>query len=326
MDPQRLISALSFTAFLEAGTVRLGLAYKAKARPAIESMLIARYQMYGAVYWHHTFRCVQAMFSHAANLTFGSLSGTTTKMRGVQLKASDIEELFYQKVILGKSWTEVRDDFNRIARREVLPKEFTAEFSAPISGERAIEFVYRFAEDTTRRLLDRLIARVLYKRAFELRVGEFGGDYFRIKAEFTPEKKLKNARAIQEKLVNSIDSEMRQRGRRDSVSENAASGRLSMLRRDDTPLVVIDFPVRAIPSDLNPPREIADPDRKYFALPAQKRQESDNVFAVVRKLQMQVAALRVFVAPDLHELVIRYLRPSAVAACVSAIMPFARTQ
>jgi HD superfamily phosphohydrolase len=303
MDPARLRSALSVASFVEAGSgVRLGLAYKAKGRPAIESMLIARYQMFGAVYWHHTFRCVQAMFSHAANLTFGSVS--SKKMRGAPLTERDIQELFYQKVILGKSWGEVRDGFNRAAKKEILPKEFGQEFSAPISGERAIEFVYRFAEDSTRSLLNRLLAREFYKRVFELRIGEFSGDYFAVKSEFTPEKKLENARAIQRKLLDSVDSAMRRRGARHTVSEDAARERVAELRRSDAPLAVVDFPLRGIPTDQNIPREIGDPYRKYFALPAQKRPEGDNVFTVVRRLHMQIAAIRIFVAPEFHELVI----------------------
>jgi HD superfamily phosphohydrolase len=328
MDLARLRSALSVASLVEAGAgVRLGLAYKAKGRPAIESMLIARYQMYGAVYWHHTFRCVQAMFSYAANLTFGSLSGSPTKMRGALLKAENIQELFYQKVILGKSWAEVREGFNRKEKRVILSEEFGVEFSAPVSSERAIEFVYRFAEDSTRKLLDRLLARGFYKRAFELRIGEFAGDYFAVKAEFTPEKKLSNARAIQKRLLDAVDHAMRERGERDTVAKNAARERLASLRSEDLPLVVIDFPVRAIPpTDLNLPREIGDSYRKYFALPAQKRPESDNVFAVVRRLQMQIAAIRVFVAPEFHELVIRYLRPNDVAGCVTEVLPIAKMQ
>ncbi len=45
---------------------RLALAYRAKGAAAIESLLLARYQLYGSVYWHHTFRCIQAMLVHAA--------------------------------------------------------------------------------------------------------------------------------------------------------------------------------------------------------------------------------------------------------------------
>ncbi len=49
---------------------RLALAYRAKGAAAIESLLLARYQLYGSVYWHHTFRCIQAILVHAAASTF----------------------------------------------------------------------------------------------------------------------------------------------------------------------------------------------------------------------------------------------------------------
>ncbi|MBL8215157.1 MAG: protein kinase [Bryobacterales bacterium] len=323
MDPARLVSALSVSSVVEQGRgVRLALAYKAKGRPAVESMLLARYQMYGAVYWHHTFRCIQAMFSHAAILTFGAIGSASKKMRGASLNGQDIHELFYQKVILRKSWRDVSEALRRYARK-TLPDPLLEEFSAPISGEPAIEFVYRFADDNTRLLLNRLLSRDLFKRVFEVRVGELGrrGDYSEIRSEFTAVKRTENAKQLQQKLLLAVDTAMRRRGTRETITENAARERLDTLRKETMPLVVIDFPVRGVASDMNLPKEIGDSYRKYLPFPNQDRPEDDNVFHSVRQLQMQMAAVRIFASREFHELIIRYLRPDEIIGCVAEVMP-----
>ena len=51
---------------------RLALAYRAKGATAVKSLLLTRYQMYGSVYWHHTYRCIQAMLVQAVSTTFGA--------------------------------------------------------------------------------------------------------------------------------------------------------------------------------------------------------------------------------------------------------------
>jgi len=64
---------LSVTAKGEGQHSRLALAYKAKGISGVESLLCARYLMYGSVYWHHTFSCIQAMFAYAVWSTFGAI-------------------------------------------------------------------------------------------------------------------------------------------------------------------------------------------------------------------------------------------------------------
>ena len=62
IDHDRLLRSLTVTA--KSGKMLI-LAYKAKGRSAFEALLFARYLMYTAVYWHHAFRSMQAMFVHA---------------------------------------------------------------------------------------------------------------------------------------------------------------------------------------------------------------------------------------------------------------------
>jgi hypothetical protein len=51
-------------------------------------------------------------------------------------------------------------------------------------------------------------------------------------------------------------------------------------------------------------------------MPNSSESGSDNIFDVVRRLQEHMATFRVFVAPELHELVIRYLTPPQIQEAV----------
>jgi len=67
--------------------VRLGLAYKAKGRPAIESMLIADTKCTARFIGTILFAVFRQCSVTQQNLTFGSLSGSPTQMRGALLRA-----------------------------------------------------------------------------------------------------------------------------------------------------------------------------------------------------------------------------------------------
>jgi hypothetical protein len=186
-----------------------------------------------------------------------------------------------------------------------------------------MEFLWRFAEDGRRVLLQKLADRRLYKRAFELRLGELGdrADYSAMKTELSPLNRKEMAVKLQQQLMDAVQDAMRERGpKSESIAETAARLRVQELADAKEPLVLVDFPVRGISSDSNTPMEIGDATRKYFVLPRGHSQE-DNVFNVVSRLQQHWATLRLFVSPELHELVIRYLRPKKIEGIVQSVVP-----
>lgn len=158
---------------------------------------------------------------------------------------------------------------------------------------------------------------------FELRLGELGdkGDYEQFKSHYSPEKRTQIADSIQTAFLDGILNQMRERGPRESTSEKAANKRLQELRGSDTPLVVIDFPTRGISSEANIPKEIGDALRKYFVMPTRGVSKEDNVFHIVRRLHQQLATLRVFAAPELHELLLRYMDTPAIQGIVGDTLP-----
>lgn len=319
IDRSRFLQALSVDARKVGASCRLALAYRAKGSAAIESLLLARYQMYGAVYWHHTFRCIQAMFTHVAAATFSGLGpGGKKSLRGTTVSTATVSDLIYYRVVCGASLVECEN----IMRSKAVPRDFFKEAPAVFAGERALEFLWKFAEDKNRALLERIARRDLYKRVFEARLGDFEGwvDYHALKAEFMPKFRPSIAAELERRFLDSIYKTMTQRGPIESISEDEARRRYQELKKPDVPLVVVDLPVRGIPEEKNVPSVIGDPARKYISGYVRSGHGKKNVLYTVRDLQSQIAAIRVFAAPELHELIVRYLNPQDVQTCVESVV------
>lgn len=323
IDARRFAQALTVAIRQDPlGRPRLELAYRAKGRAAVESLLLARYQMYNAVYWHHTFRCVQSMFVHCAAATFGGIADGPQTLRGVKLDIKLLDDLFYLRVVLGNTWPECA----RATRRKNLSEFDVA--PAQVGAEPALEFVWQFAELGERDLLERLGKRNLYKRIYEVRLGELGGrvSYEQLRQHLLPRDRIKKAVLLRTDLEKQIYVVMQKRGPGETRTESAARRRLKELRALVSPLIVLDFPVRGIPHLDQIPKELGDPIRKYFTLPRRRVSEADNVFLTVKRLQEQVTTVRVFAAPELHELIIRYLSPNEIQACIEHVIPLLRQQ
>lgn len=311
IDRQRFLRALTVYARSAGTTTRVSLAFRAKGATAIESLLLARYQMYGAVYWHHTYRCVQSMFAHIAASALGG-----SDKQG----AADLQGLVYEFVLWGNG-----DAWSRYTER--LLKVFPHLKDRPpleVSQERALAFLWRVSDKRGRRLVERLAKRDLYKRVFEVRFGDLHPDaeFGRLTGEFEGPGRVNMAQKLEQLLINQIHREIQQRGPTESLAENHARQRLNDLAKPEMPLVVVDMPVRGIPEDRNFPIEIGDAARKYIAAKPSDPGRGRNVFRTIRKMQIENASVRVFAAPELHELVVRYLNPQLVQSCVHGAMPF----
>jgi HD superfamily phosphohydrolase/serine/threonine protein kinase len=229
MDKNRLVRALTVSVSpLSGGSCRMNIAYKAKGRPAIESMLIARYQMYMAVYWHHAFRNIVAMFGYAVAATFGG-KRDKDKYRKTGFTQKQLQELFYFRIVCRQEWSKV---FTRIFKDPELPAVLTEPTPPVVASESAIEFVWRFAEDPVRNLLSRLASRSLYKRVFDIHLGELGesAEYSKMQNEFLGTKRVSHSDEIQKLLISKIDARMRAHGTSGiTTSESAARERLQHL-------------------------------------------------------------------------------------------------
>ncbi len=318
IDTRRFLQALSVDAREQSGSCRLVLSYKIKGSAAIESLLLARYQMYGAVYWHHTFRCIQAMFSHAVSLTFGSLEHGRRKLRESFVTKEIIHEILYHWVVCGKTNNATK---NALEGR-TIPKDFYNEPPLCFEGERVLELVWKFANDGVRQLLERLGNRKLYKRVFEIKVSDLGemGDYSALRGDLLSELRPKLAEKLERIFKDAIHKAMVQKGPRESATDSEARNRLIELKKNEMPYIIIDFPTRGLPEEKNFPTELGDSVRKYSGLRKSVGPKS-QVFHVVRDLQAKKATLRVFAANEFHELIVRYLDLNDVESCVEEVIP-----
>ena len=318
VDRGRFLRALSVVASDAGPQPRFRLAYKSKGGPAIESLLLARYQLYCAVYWHHTVRCIQAMFTHSVE---AALSWVRTGTRpDKRVTPNMAKSYFYHRVVCGKRLQDCKREMGRYS----LPDRFYEDLPERMQGDRALEFVWRFATADIRALVERLAARRLHKRIFEMRLGELGeyADYSALSARLSPEGKVAAAGDLQRLLMDTIQAAM---GRRSTVDATTGSGDAARARYDELkattmPLLIVDFPTRGVPDERNVPTELADPARKYLAHRVSPDAPERSLFHVIRSLQMQAACIRVFAAPELHELATRYLSPDDVRACVGEVI------
>lgn len=326
IDRPRFLSSLTVDVKEDALGPRLALAYRAKGAASVESLLLARYQMYNSVYWHHTYRCIQAMFAQAVADTFGNLGDEPRRLlRGKQVHTKTVSDMLYHRVVCAKPIEECV----RLVGEGRLPAGFKDIPPADVAAERALEIPWRFADVSNRHLLEDLARRRLYKRVFELRLGDqTNPDYSAMRELLQPYRRPDLASKIANVLLDAVNREMQSKAGAavETVSEFKARERHQELQAHPAPLVVLDFPVRGIPDEHNVPHEIADSARKYISGYGQKASSRQNVFNHVRAMQVNAACLRIFVEPRLHELVIRYLNPSHVRKCIEAAIPQCRNK
>lgn len=289
---------------------RLALAYRAKGATAVESLLLARYQMYGSVYWHHTYRCIQAMLVQAVSKTF-----IAEDQRRLEL----IERLFYERVV-----KRVSVDFNKALG--LVSRDRRSRGAPPeVAAEPSLDFAWHFAEERNRLLLERVAERNLYKRVYEIRTIELTKaiQYSSLQERLAPNKRPVIAESLEEFFLRAIHKKISQKhGPVESSSESQARSLAQRLKESELPLVVVDYPVRGIPDEKNIPCEIGDPSRKYISGLFPGATSNRDVFINVRQLQIDSASVRVFAEPELHQLIVRYLDPGEVQSCVLEAMPF----
>src|SRR6202043_233272 len=96
---------------------------------------------------------------------------------------------------------------------------------AEVAAEPALEFVWQFSDSRSKKLIERIATRDLYKRVYEIRTGELrdSADYATLQAKFSPQQRIKIADDLEASFFRTIHKKIAQRGApRDSVSESQA--------------------------------------------------------------------------------------------------------
>lgn len=240
------------------------------------------------------------------------------RIRNVTVSSKLIEDLLYYFVICG-----IPSQSCKTFIKGNIPPYFFETSPAVLNNERALEFLWKFSDDSIRLLIERLAARDLYKRVFEVKLGDLGdsGDYSAVKGDLLPEKRIKISENLSQSFLDSIHTSMSQKGPVVTATETEAKRRYDEIKSYKIPHVIIDFPVKGIPEEKNFPNEIGDASRKYLATHQKQASGKKTVFHMIKEMQSDITSIRVFVAPELHELITRYLDPSDVQACVEEAIP-----
>lgn len=262
------------------------------------------------------------MFTHAVASVFGGLPNSNKKkLRGKLIGAKTISSMIYHRVVCGKTLKACVAELGITN----LPDNFLVDFDPAVVNEKALDLIWRFADDSNRELLQRLASRQLYKRVYELKIGDIEGgiEYSAVKQALLPLNRLSISSKICETLMDSVHTAMQNKkgAATATITEFEARSRHDELQKAKYPLVVIDFPTRGIPDERNFPEELADPARKYISGFGKKSSTRKTAFHSVKEMQIRSTCFRVFAEPKLHELVVRYLNPDTVRRCVESCIP-----
>lgn len=162
---------IDYNRFLNSLTVKevdnkIRLAYYFKGRTAISSMLLARYQLYGSVYWHHTYRCLHSMIYYATQLAFGRASHPGFSIpinKSKSINMNQLRKLYYYRVICKmpwvKSWADSGCDFKYL-------KSELKDDCPMFQNDCSLDFIYRFTDTNGKNLLKKVHDRQIFKRVY----------------------------------------------------------------------------------------------------------------------------------------------------------------
>jgi len=312
---------IDYNRFLNALTVyeqdrKIRLTYYTKGRTAISSMLLARYQLYGSVYWHHTYRCLNTMLHYVVLLAFRTASNDDFKVTIMQRKYINMRQLralYYHRVYCKLPWKVCWEEILKISYANLKPQ--LREESKMFADDYALDFLYRFSDDNGRKLLKCLYERNIFKRIYTKSL-------YSVNLRDLDEKckdRVKISREIQNKLFHSIlDKKMSKFP--ESAAEQKLEEELVKLKQelDSTLYVLVDYPTKIKVPENNWPTEIGDSSRKM--LHYYEQEISKEILISSNRLLNEVACLRVYASPTFFSIITRYLTPHDIESCIKNVI------
>jgi hypothetical protein len=311
--------------------VRLGI--KAKGKASADSFIVARTQLYQSLYWHHTFRAIKSMFLTAAAYAlnhFDEVGGQPEQGRLQQDIGGFLQGLYFDYVFLRplgiKSPVPKTTDRKKKTKGQqrgeagVSPEELLQTAlghetqlrglgGAPV--DRTLAFFFQIGPANAKELLKALVERRLFKRLIEL---PFSAIDANVQEQLV--RMLRNAKS-RAKVTEQLEAEFRsaltaglQRASKTQESLKEDEGR-KLLEKAWAPgaTIAVDAPLRELGKIQRSPKAVSDVKRKYShetrGLPesTQSALWGDNVPKIMR----ESAYLRIFVKPEVHDLILRFM-------------------
>jgi HD superfamily phosphohydrolase len=307
IDNNRIINSLT----VNAREKNIQLAYNSKGRTAISSMLLARYQLYGAVYWHHTFRCLHAMLFYATQLAFGSNYTEIKINKNRKLTKDKLRELYYHRVICKRSWPNCWKLINM--DYQYVNMSFAKEIDIVINNY-TLDFIYRFTTEDGKILIKNILSRILFKRIFSKNLS--GTDLSDLKEKCL--NRVQISKAIQKNLLDLAKKSQFSMKRTETSAEITVSKDILSKEKsiDNELYILVDFPKKVEIQKDGWPVEIDDSSRKFQNHEGGNQDDSDVIRESSNQLLRQLACLRVYSEKSFYRIITRYLTPTQIADCV----------
>jgi len=312
VDFERLISSLTIVEDRRS----LRLAYYEKGRTAISSLLIARYQLYGAIYWHHSFRCLIAMFSYSLLMMIKNINSGNIQ----DLTEDIIYELYYQRVICKKPWNDCFKDMIANVVTHIKPEKLSKEIKSIIEAngvfdDTGLDFIHRFTDSEGRKLIEDIVNRRLYKRIYSKSLK--GTDDQNL--DNIIKDKIETSFILQKKLLQEIEESLKIRSERITVIDVKMQKDVIDLHNviDSKIFVIIDYPQKVINPGRMWPKEVGDTSRKHMI---QNYDDSVELLNSSNNLLQSLATLRVFSEPEFFKIISRYLLPDQIEQCIRSVI------
>jgi HD superfamily phosphohydrolase len=228
IDLERLLNCLTVVFRPEGNHTYAALGIHEKGKIAAEAVAFARYAMFGAVYWHHTFRTVKAMLHRAVwecrRQSFPGPKGDS------KLRKAFMDRFFGAAVT--KSMLE-EGNLNELT--QVLP-----------SDRDALDWIYNRSNEKGKELILALNERQLFKRFVVLSASKTR-DIWQKMVAFRTNRDYEDMLMFQEKLQQLIVDHVRDlpsEGRKqNSILTNEKTEKVVALNNANKVLVLVDIPI-----------------------------------------------------------------------------------
>jgi HD superfamily phosphohydrolase len=317
IDYDRIINSLT----IKEKDSKIRLAYYAKGRTAISSMLIARNQLYGAVYWHHTYRCLHAMIFYATQIAIKNITDGFSINKKINLEKDAFKKLYYYRSICKYPWPmcwEKALGEKDIGKKGIFIKGDLKEESDLFTRDRnyALDFIYKFTNDHGKMLLENVVKRNLFKRIYSKKLS--GNQISKLITDYTD--RIQISMDIQRKLVEVAKNEQLQSQLSDTDGELIVRKDLKNLwDNPDIDLnILVDFPRDVTISSSNWPDEVGDSSRKF-----QNNGRDDSIEILLNSTNAmlnETACLRIYAEPKYFNIITRYLDPESIERCIKNVI------
>ena len=315
IDYNRILNSLT----VNENDTKIRLAYYAKGRTAISSMLLARYQLYGAVYWHHTYRCLNAMLFYATQIALNKINNGILINATITVKKEELRRLYYYRVICKRPWSDCWDKVLEVLVKEkkIYPKgDFLKESDMFVRDRNyAFDFIYMFTDENGRTLLKNIVERNLFKRIYSKKLSGIELSDLREKCA----DRVQISKDIQKKLLEAAKTEQMTSQRTDTSAELMVKKELEIIKNDieEKLSILVDFPQKITIPNSSWPAEVGDSSRK---LQNYGGDDSIEILNSVNRLLSEIACLRIYAEPKFFSIITRYLHPKTIETCIKNVI------